>query len=125
MGLAFVGRTTRAVFSPQSILRARALLFLACLPWDQASRLWRLKVKSPKTARVVLMGVRKRFQQSALGAALVFLLIDAVRGYGIRRGVQEVELSWILEDNMPMRNMITMVRGVPYKRYRIYEKAFR
>ena len=95
------------------------------LPFGWLKLLWRLKVKSPKTARVVLMGVRKRFQRSPLGAALVFLLIDAVRGYGIRRGVQEVELSWILEDNMPMRNILTMVGGVPYKRYRIYEKAFR
>jgi hypothetical protein len=95
------------------------------LPFGWLKLLWRLKVKSPKTARVVLMGVRKRFQRSALGAALGFLLIDALRGYGIRRGVQEVELSWILEDNMPMRNMLTLVGGVPYKRYRIYEKAFR
>ena len=70
------------------------------------------------------MRVRKRFQRSPLGAALGFLLIDAVRGYGIRRGVQEVELSWILEDNMPMRNMLTLIGGVLYKRYRIYEKAF-
>jgi hypothetical protein len=95
------------------------------LPFGWLKLLWRLKVKSPKTARVVLMGVRKRFQQSPLGAGLAFLLIDAVRGYGIRRGVQEVELSWILEDNMPMRNILTMVGGVLYKRYRIYEKAFR
>jgi hypothetical protein len=95
------------------------------LPFGWLKLLWRLKVKSPKTARVVLMGVRKRFQRSPLGAALAFLLIDAVRGYGIRRGVQEVELSWILEDNMPMRNILTMVGGAPYKRYRIYEKAFR
>jgi hypothetical protein len=94
------------------------------LPFGWLKLLWRLKVKSPKTARVVLMGVRKRFQGSALGAGLVFMLIDAVRGYGIRRGVQEVELSWILEDNMPMRNILTMIGGVPYKRYRIYEKAF-
>ena len=93
------------------------------LPFGWLKLLWRLKVKSPKTARVVLMGVRKRFQQSPLGAALVFLLIDAVRGYGIKRGVQEFELSWILEDNMPMRNILTMIGGVPYKRYRIYEKA--
>lgn len=93
-------------------------------PFGWLKLLWRLKVRYPKTARVVLMGVRKRFQQSPLGAALAFLLIDAVRAYGIRRGVQEVELSWILEDNMPMRNMLTMIGGVPYKRYRIYEKAF-
>ena len=94
------------------------------LPFGWLKLLWRLKVKSPKTARVVLMGLRKRFHQSPLGAALGFLLIDALRGYGIRRGVQEVELSWILEDNMPMRNILTTIGGVPYKRYRIYEKAF-
>jgi hypothetical protein len=94
------------------------------LPFGWLKLLWRLKVKSPKTARVALMGVRKRFQRSPLGAALGLLLIDALRAYGIRRGVQEVELSWILEDNMPMRNMLTMVGGIPYKRYRIYEKPF-
>ena len=94
------------------------------LPFGWLRLLWRLKVRYPKTARVVLMGVRKRFQRSALGAALGLLLIDALRGYGIRRGVEDVELSWILEDNMPMRNMLTMVGAVPYKRYRIYEKVF-
>lgn len=93
------------------------------LPLGWLKLLWRLKVKSPKTARVVLMGVRQNFQRSPLGAALGFLLIDALRGYGIKRGVQEVELSWILEDNMPMRNMLTTIGGMPYKRYRIYEKA--
>jgi hypothetical protein len=93
------------------------------LPLGWLKLLWRLKVKSPKTARVVLMGVRKNLQRSPLGAALGFLLIDALRSYGIRRGVQEVELSWILEDNMPMRNMLTMIGGIPYKRYRIYEKT--
>ncbi len=93
------------------------------LPFGWLKLLWRLKVKRPTTARVALMGVRKRFQRSALGTALAFMLIDAVRGYCIRRGVREVELSWILEDNMPMRNMLVVIGGVPYKRYRIYEKA--
>lgn len=94
-------------------------------PFGWLKLLWRLKVKHPKTARVALMGVRKRFQGTALGTALAFLLIDAVRGHSIRRGVQAVELSWVLEDNMPIRNMLAMIGGVPYKRYRIYEKALR
>jgi len=67
------------------------------------------------------MGVRKRFQQSALGAGLVFLLIDAVRGYGIRRGVQEVELSWILEDNVLMNRSLEVMGAKRYKTYRIYD----
>jgi GNAT superfamily N-acetyltransferase len=94
-------------------------------PFGWLKLLWRLKVKHPKTARVALMGVRKRFQGTALGTALAFTLIDAVRCHGIRRGVQAVELSWVLEDNMPMRNMLAMIGGVPYKRYRIYERALR
>lgn len=92
-------------------------------PFGWLKLLWRLKVKYPKTARVALMGVRKRFQGSALGSAITFMLIDAVRRYGVRRGIQEVELSWVLEDNRPMRNMLAMIGGAPYKRYRIYEKA--
>ncbi|MBZ0168711.1 MAG: hypothetical protein K8F29_04615 [Kofleriaceae bacterium] len=93
------------------------------LPFGWLKLLWRLKVKRPTTARVALMGIRKYFQRSALGTALAFMLIDAVRGYGIRRGIREVELSWILEDNMRMRDMLAIIGGVPYKRYRIYEKA--
>jgi GNAT superfamily N-acetyltransferase len=95
------------------------------LPFGWLKLLWRLKVQRPTTARVALMGVRKCFQRGALGTALAFMLIDAVRDYGIRRGVREVELSWILEDNMPMRNMLAMIGGAPYKRYRIYEKALK
>lgn len=95
------------------------------LPFGWLKLLWRLKVRRPTTARVALMGVRKCFQRSALGTALAFMLVDAVRGYGIRRGIREVELSWILEDNVPMRNMLVIIGGVPYKRYRIYEKALR
>jgi GNAT superfamily N-acetyltransferase len=95
------------------------------LPFGWLKLLWRLKVQRPTTARVTLMGVRRCFQGGAMGTALAFMLIDAVRGYGIRRGVREVELSWILEDNMPMRNMLAMIGGIPYKHYRIYEKALR
>ena len=87
--------------------------------------LWRLKVRFPKTARVPLMGVRRRFQGSAVGTALAFMLIDAVRRHGVRRGVQEVELSWVLEDNLPMRNMLAAIGGEPYKRYRLYEKTLK
>ncbi len=84
---------------------------------------WRVKVRGPKTARVPLMGVRQRLQGGALGPALAFMLIDAVRRHGVRRGVRDVELSWILDDNLPMQNMLTAIGGEAYKRYRLYEKA--
>ena len=38
-------------------------------------------------------------------------------------GVVGGELSWILEDNLPMRRMIEQFGGVAYKTYRIYERG--
>lgn len=93
------------------------------LPFGWLKLLWRLKVRYPKSARVALMGVRRCYQGSLLGAALAFMVIEAVRGPGVRRGVQEVELSWILEDNIGMRHIIESLGGVAYKRYRIYSKS--
>ena len=69
------------------------------------------------------MGVRRKFQQSRLGPGLAFMVIDAVRKGLCARGVREVELSWILEDNAGMRSIIEAIGGEVYKRYRIYEKA--
>ncbi len=91
-------------------------------PIGWAKLLWRLKVGYPRTGRVPIMGVRKRFQHSRLGPGLAFLVIDTVRTAIIRRGIQNVEMSWILEDNAGMRNIIETIGGVAYKRYRIYEK---
>lgn len=92
------------------------------LPFGWAKLLWRLKVRHPRTARVPLMGVRQSFQHSRLGPTLAFMVIDAVRKALHARGVRDVEMGWILEDNDGMRNIIETIGGVAYKRYRIYEK---
>jgi hypothetical protein len=93
------------------------------LPFGWLRLLWGVKVRHPRSARVPLMGVRKKFQQSRLGPGLAFMVIDAVRKGFCARGVREVELSWILEDNSGMRSIIEAIGGQAYKRYRIYEKA--
>lgn len=92
------------------------------LPFGWAKLLWRLKVRHPRSARVPLMGVKQAFQHSRLGPALAFMVIDAVRKPLHARGVTEVEMSWILEDNDGMRNIIETIGGEAYKRYRVYEK---
>ena len=93
------------------------------MPIGWLKLLWRVKWRFPETARVPLMGVRSRYQGTALGSALAFLVVDALRGPGLRRGIRTVELSWILEDNRSMRNIIERIGGVAYKRYRVYDKC--
>ena len=92
------------------------------LPFGWAKLLWRLKVKYPKSARIPLMGVRCRYHDSLMGAALAFGVIADAREPAIKRGLKEVELSWVLEDNMGMRNIIESLGGRVYKTYRIYSK---
>ncbi len=85
--------------------------------------LWRLKVSGLKSGRVPLMGVRRRYQNSMLGATLSLMMITSIQSSGLARGIREVEMSWILEDNSGMIKIIESIGGTCYKRYRIYEKA--
>ncbi|OYQ33853.1 dATP pyrophosphohydrolase [Niveispirillum lacus] len=84
--------------------------------------LWRLKVKGVKTARVPLMGVR-RDVGGWLQAVLPFLIVDNMRLEARKLGYQWIELSWILEDNRPMRRIIEAIGSNRYKTYRLYERA--
>lgn len=92
------------------------------LPLGWFKLLWRLKWHYPKTARVPLMGVRRQFQNSLLGSVLAFKAIEALRVPASKRNIQQVELSWILEDNLKMRSIIEALGGEVYKRYRVYQK---
>ena len=91
-------------------------------PFGWLKLIWRLKIKGPASGRVPLMGVRKKFQKTRLGPGLAFLIIDAVRNELHKRGAHRLELSWILEDNAGMRNIIESIGGTAYKRYRVYER---
>lgn len=92
------------------------------LPFGWAKLLWRLKVRYPASGRVPLMGVRRRFHNTRFGPGLAFEVIGAARQAAIRAGMREVELSWILDDNLGMRNIIENIGGRVSKRYRMYEK---
>ncbi len=92
------------------------------LPFGWLRFLWRLKVSGVSSARIPLMGVTQAYQHSRLGPTVAFMIIDAVRQALHGRGVTEVEMGWILEDNAGMRNIIETIGGEAYKRYRVYEK---
>lgn len=92
------------------------------LPFGWAKLLWRLKVRFPKRCRIVLMGVRKKYQNTIFGPALAFMVIDSVLVPGLSRGSDRVELSWILKQNKATRNMIEKFGGRITKRYQMYSK---
>ena len=92
------------------------------LPFGWLKLLWRLKVVGAKSARIPLMGVRRRYQGSRMGATLAMMVISPLHERARKQGIKEVDMSWILEQNQGMRNIIETVGCDLYKRYRIYQK---
>lgn len=92
------------------------------LPFGWAKLLWRLKVRFPKTARVALMGVRQKYQNTRFGPALAYLVIKAAMDAGTARGLERAEMSWVLSHNHGVRNIIESIGGEITKRYRMYGK---
>ena len=70
----------------------------------------------------MLMGVLKKHQNSPLGAALAYKVIDDVQKAFIKCGIKKAELSWVLEDNLAMRNIIRDGGAREYRTYRIFRK---
>jgi hypothetical protein len=92
-------------------------------PLGMAKLLWRFKVEGGKTARLALLGIRKKFRTQKKYGALSAYMYSALAKSGEKLGIKWGELSWTLEDNAPVNLGIKMMGGTVYKRYRLYEKA--
>ena len=83
---------------------------------------WRLKVVGPHTARLIILGIKKKFRTQRKYAALSAYLYSKMNAAGKRLGLEGGELSWTLEDNGPVNTGIKLMGGKIYKTYRLYEK---
>jgi GNAT superfamily N-acetyltransferase len=93
---------------------------LAPLGWLRL--LMRLKFSTCETVRVPLMGVRKKFQRTRVGAAVALALIDTLRNEHMPSGAKYCEMSWILETNSPMRGIMESAGCKCDKVYRVFSK---
>jgi hypothetical protein len=80
-------------------------------------------MKSPSSARLILLGVREDIRKNVkrygyLSAAMYVEV--AKRGMG--KGYKWAELSWTREDDAPINLGIRSMGAKVYKKYRVYEK---
>lgn len=116
------GKPCAFIVGMPNINEAAADLHGRLLPLGWAKLLWRLKVSGVRTARVPLMGVREEYQFSRIGPVIALLLIEALRDPFKARNIDALEMSWILETNTGMNNILKKIGALPYKQYRLYEK---
>ena len=91
-------------------------------PFGLVKLLWRLKMRPPKSARIMLAGVKRDYRNSPLSAALISLLVGEIIEAGRKHGIETVEMSWVLENNIPSLALCRSA-GELTKTYRLYEKA--
>lgn len=90
-------------------------------PFNILRLLWRLKYGKLHGARVPLMGMLPGLEGLA-GSIAPLMLIYSLEPRCIERGFGELEFSWILEDNLPVRKVIEMLGARIAKTYRFYER---
>ena len=69
--------------------------------------------------RIMILGVVEGYRKQGIEACLYGTIIKEYR----RKNLKYAEASWTLEHNDLVNNAIIAIKGEPYKKYRIYEKA--
>jgi len=92
-------------------------------PFGIFKLLWRLKVVGVRSGRMALMGVRRKWRDTPVGAIMALQIIEEVKTSDYARPGVHAELSWILDSNERIKRVLTLFDAKVIKRYRIYEKA--
>src|SRR5690606_38220083 len=91
-------------------------------PLNVAKLLYRVKVKRIHSARLIILGIRKKFRTDRRYAGLSLYLYCKLNESGRRNGYRWGELSWTDEANGPVNTGIKLMGGQLYKKYAVYER---
>ena len=93
-------------------------------PFGLAKLLWRTKVRHPRSARLILLGVRESLRRNVKGYGfLSAAMYVEIAKRGLAKGYEWAELSWTREDDAPINLGIRSMGAEVYKTYRVYEKS--
>jgi GNAT superfamily N-acetyltransferase len=93
------------------------------LPFGWAQLLWGLKVRGATRARLPLAGLRRRYHKTKRGALAMASVFEAAFAAQHKRGVREIEASWVLETNRDLIAILEFYEMKRYKTFRLFEKA--
>ncbi len=85
--------------------------------------LWRLKVRRPGSARLMLLGLHRKYWTHKRYGLLSAAMFVELEKRAVPRGYLRGELGWTLEDNRRINTAIRLMGAKQTKRYRIFEKA--
>lgn len=93
------------------------------LPFGFATLLWRVHVRGTKRTRIPMIGVASKWRNTRVGALAISLLLAESIELARRSGVEEIEISWMLETNRAVLNLVERLPAHTTRRFRIYERS--
>ena len=83
--------------------------------------LWKFfrELRQTRRLRLILMGVVPEHRRSGADAMMVFRIMDEF----LKRGFEECEAGWILEDNLKTKRMLERLGATVTRRYSIFEMS--
>jgi hypothetical protein len=78
-----------------------------------------LGLKKIKSIRILALGTLKEHRRLGIDVCFYVRIIK----YGLSKGINRAEASWILENNDLMNRALLQIKGEVYRKYRIYEKT--
>lgn len=121
--IAFINGTPAAVaIAAPNLNEALVGLNGKLLPTGLLKLVYRLKIRQPDTARLIILGIGKRYRSQRKYAALSLFLYAKLNQGGQQLGIKWGELSYTDEANGPVNTAIKMMGGSIYKRYNVYER---
>lgn len=91
------------------------------LPFNWIKFLWRARRRAYSSCRVILLGVAQSERGNPSNLGLPAMMISELVRRSINHNIRQVELGWILEDNMGLRRTIERIGGTISTTHRIYE----
>jgi hypothetical protein len=85
--------------------------------------LWRLKMRGTTSARLVILGVRKKYRNVRRYMGVSAYMYVAMNHAAQKLGMTHGELGWTLENNAAINAGIRHMGGRVYKKYRVYERS--
>jgi len=93
------------------------------LPFGWAKLMWRLHVRGPRRTRIPMIGVARKWRGTRTGSLAVSLLLAEAIEQAKRAGVVSTEISWMLETNHAILNLVQHLPARRTRRFRIYERT--
>ncbi|MHB8885461.1 MAG: GNAT family N-acetyltransferase [Methylovirgula sp.] len=116
------GEPVAVVAQIPDVNEALAPLHGRLLPFGWARLLTHIHWRGTQRTRIPMIGVAKRWRGTPVGSLAVRMLLAEAIEQAQKAGVVEAEISWMLENNRGILNLIAALPARHTRTFRIYEK---